>query len=109
MLPTTTSGDPEDRTPADNQTRRNVLVIGPDKKVKLILFHPMTTGRNFEEVLGVIDSLQLTAAHRVATPVKWNQGDKVVITGAVSNDEAEEISRLWESPVPYIRLVPQPT
>jgi alkyl hydroperoxide reductase subunit AhpC len=108
MLPASTSGDPANRTPADNQTVRNVFVIGPDKKVKLILVYPMTTGRNFDEILRVIDSLQLTAAHRVATPVNWNQGEKVVITGAVSNDEAKEIYGTWESPVPYIRLVPQP-
>jgi thioredoxin-dependent peroxiredoxin len=108
MLPASTSGDPADRTPADNQTVRNVFVIGPDKKVKLILVYPMTTGRNFDEILRVIDSLQLTANHRVATPVNWNQGEKVVITGAVSNDEAKEIYGTWESPVPYIRLVPQP-
>jgi thioredoxin-dependent peroxiredoxin len=109
MLPASTSGDPAERTPADNQTVRNVFVIGPDKKVKLILVYPMTTGRNFDEILRVIDSLQLTAKHRVATPVNWNQGEKVVITGAVSNDEAKEIYGTWESPVPYIRLVPQPT
>jgi len=109
MLPATTSGDPAERTPADNQTVRNVFVIGPDKKVKLILVYPMTTGRNFDEILRVIDSLQLTANHRVATPVNWNQGEKVVITGAVSNDEAKEIYGTWESPVPYIRLVPQPS
>jgi alkyl hydroperoxide reductase subunit AhpC len=108
MLPASTSGDPGERTPADNQTVRNVFVIGPDKKVKLILVYPMTTGRNFDEILRVIDSLQLTANHRVATPVNWNQGEKVVITGAVSNDEAKEIYGTWESPVPYIRLVPQP-
>ena len=108
MLPASTSGDPADRTPADNMTVRNVFVIGPDKKVKLILVYPMTTGRNFDEILRVIDSLQLTANHRVATPVNWNQGEKVVITGAVSNDEAKEIYGSWESPVPYIRLVPQP-
>ena len=109
MLPASASGDPADRTPADNQTVRNVFVIGPDKKVKLILVYPMTTGRNFDEILRVIDSLQLTANHRVATPVNWNQGEKVVITGAVSNDEAKEIYGTWESPVPYIRLVPQPS
>ena len=108
MLPASTSGDPADRTPADNQTVRNVFVIGPDKKVKLILVYPMTTGRDFNEILRVIDSLQLTAEHRVATPVNWKQGENVVITGAVSNDEAKEIYGTWESPVPYIRLVPQP-
>jgi thioredoxin-dependent peroxiredoxin len=108
MLPASTSGDPADRTPADNQTVRNVFVIGPDKKVKLILVYPMTTGRDFNEILRVIDSLQLTANHRVATPVNWKQGEKVVITGAVSNDEAKEIYGTWESPIPYIRLLPQP-
>jgi alkyl hydroperoxide reductase subunit AhpC len=109
MLPASTSGDPKDRTPADNQTVRNVFVIGPDKKIKLILVYPMTTGRNFDEVLRVIDSLQLTANHRVATPVNWKQGEDVVITGAVSNDEAKEIYGTWKEPKPYIRIVPQPT
>ncbi len=109
MLPASTSGDPKDRTPADNQTVRNVFVIGPDKKVKLILVYPMTTGRNFDEVLRVIDSLQLTANHRVATPVNWKQGEDVVITGAVSNDEAKEIYGTWKEPKPYIRIVPQPS
>jgi thioredoxin-dependent peroxiredoxin len=109
MLPASTSGDPKDRTPADNQTVRNVFVIGPDKKVKLILVYPMTTGRNFDEVLRVIDSLQLTANHRVATPVNWKQGEDVVITGAVSNDEAKEIYGSWKEPKPYIRIVPQPS
>jgi thioredoxin-dependent peroxiredoxin len=109
MLPASASGDPKDRTPADNQTVRNVFVIGPDKKVKLILVYPMTTGRNFDEVLRVIDSLQLTANHRVATPVNWKQGEDVVITGAVSNDEAKEIYGTWKEPKPYIRIVPQPT
>jgi thioredoxin-dependent peroxiredoxin len=109
MLPASTSGDPKDRTPADNQTVRNVFVIGPDKKVKLMLIYPMTTGRNFDEVLRVIDSLQLTAKHRVATPVNWKQGEDVVITGAVSNDEAKEIYGTWDEPKPYIRIVPQPS
>jgi alkyl hydroperoxide reductase subunit AhpC len=108
MLPASASGDPKDRTPADHQTVRNVFVIGPDKKVKLILIYPMTTGRNFDEVLRVIDSLQLTAKHRVATPVNWKQGEDVVITGAVSNDEAKEIYGTWDEPKPYIRIVPQP-
>jgi thioredoxin-dependent peroxiredoxin len=109
MLPTSTSGDPGQRTPADNQTVRNVFVIGPDKKVKLILVYPMTTGRNFDEVLRVIDSLQLTAKHRVSTPVNWQQGDDVIIAGSVSNDEAKEIwPEGWEEPKPYIRIVPQP-
>jgi thioredoxin-dependent peroxiredoxin len=97
------------RTPADNQTVRNVFVIGPDKKIKLILVYPMTTGRNFDEVLRVIDSLQLTANHKVATPAQWNQGEKVIIAGSVSNDQAKEIFGEWEEPKPYIRIVPQPT
>src|SRR6266545_4496115 len=108
MLGTDVSGDPADRTAADNQTVRNVFVIGPDKKVKLIRVYPMTTGRNFDEVLRVIDSLQLTAEHKVATPVNWKQGDDVIIAGSVSNDEAKEIFGEWESPKPYIRIVPQP-
>ena len=106
MLPASTSGDPLARTPADNQTVRNVFVIGPDKKVKLILVYPMTTGRNFDEVLRVIDSLQLTAKHKVATPVNWKKGEKVIIAGSVSNDEAKETyPEGWEEPRPYIRLV----
>ncbi|MDQ1396904.1 MAG: thioredoxin-dependent peroxiredoxin, partial [Acidimicrobiaceae bacterium] len=109
MLPASTSGDPKKRTPADNQTVRNVFVIGPDKKIKLILVYPMTTGRNFDEVLRVIDSLQLTAKHRVATPVNWKQGDDVIIAGSVSNDEAKEIFGDWKAPKPYIRIVPQPS
>jgi Peroxiredoxin len=109
MLPGDVEGDPADRTPADNQTVRNVFVIGPDKKVKLILVYPMTTGRNFDEVLRVIDSLQLTAKHKVATPVNWKQGDDVIIAGSVSDDEAKETyPDGWESPKPYIRIVPQP-
>ena len=108
MLPASASGDAAKRTPADNQTVRNVFVIGPDKKIKLILVYPMTTGRNFDEVLRVIDSLQLTAKHRVATPVNWKQGEDVVIAGSVSNDEAKEIFGEWKSPKPYIRIVPQP-
>ena len=109
MLPADVSGDPGDRTPADNQTVRNVFVIGPDKKIKLILVYPMTTGRNFDEVLRVIDSLQLTANHKVATPAQWQQGDDVIIAGSVSNDEAKEIyPDGWEEPRPYIRIVPQP-
>ena len=108
MLPAEVSGDPGDRTPVDNQTVRNVFVIGPDKKVKLILIYPMTTGRNFDEVLRVIDSLQLTAEHKVATPAQWNLGDKVIIGGSVSNEEAKEIyPDGWEEPRPYIRIVPQ--
>ena len=108
MLPASVSGDPTERTPADNQTVRNVFVIGPDKKVKLILVYPMTTGRNFDEVLRVIDSLQLTAKHKVATPAQWQQGDDVIIAGSVSNDDAKEIFGEWKEPKPYIRIVPQP-
>ena len=109
MLANDISGDPGDRTPADNQTVRNVFVIGPDKKIKLILVYPMTTGRNFDEVLRVIDSLQLTAKHKVATPVNWQQGDDVIIAGSVSDDEAKETyPDGWKSPKPYIRIVPQP-
>jgi len=108
MLGADVSGDPHDRTAADNQTVRNVFVIGPDKKVKLVLVYPMTTGRNFDEVLRVIDSLQLTAKHRVSTPVNWKQGEDVIIAGSVSNDEAREIFGDWEEPKPYIRIVPQP-
>ena len=100
MLPAATSGDAKSRTPADNQTVRNVFVIGPDKKVKLILVYPMTTGRNFDEVLRVIDSLQLTAKHRVATPVNWKQGEDVIIAGSVSNDEARRSSATGRSPSP---------
>ncbi len=110
MLPADTSGDAGGRTPADNQTVRNVFVIGPDHKVKLILVYPMTTGRNFDEVLRVIDSLQLTATHKVATPANWHRGEKVIIAGSVSNDEARETyPDGWEEPRPYIRLVPQPS
>jgi alkyl hydroperoxide reductase subunit AhpC len=109
MLPASTSGDPAERTPADNQTVRNVFVIGPDKKVKLILVYPMTTGRNFDEVLRVIDSLQLTARHKVSTPAQWQQGDDVIIAGSVSNEEAKEIFGEWQEPRPYIRIVPQPS
>ncbi len=108
LLPAATEGDAGARTPADNQTVRNVFVIGPDKKVKLILVYPMTTGRNFDEVLRVIDSLQLTATKKVATPADWKQGDKVIIAGSVNNDQAKEIFGSWEEPKPYIRLVPQP-
>ncbi len=108
MLPAETSGDPSQRTPADNQTVRNVFVIGPDKKIKLILVYPMSTGRNFDEVLRVIDSLQLTADHKVSTPAQWQQGDDVIISGSVSNDQAKEIFGEWKSPKPYIRVVPQP-
>jgi thioredoxin-dependent peroxiredoxin len=108
MLPADVSGDPSARTPADNQTVRNVFVIGPDKKIKLILVYPMTTGRNFDEVLRVIDSLQLTANHKVATPAQWKPGDDVIISGSVSNDQAKEIFGEWKEPKPYIRIVPQP-
>jgi alkyl hydroperoxide reductase subunit AhpC len=109
MLPASTSGDPAARTPADNQTVRNVFVIAPDKTVKLILVYPMTTGRNFDEVLRVIDSLQLTAKHKVATPVNWQRGEKVIIAGSVSNDQARELyPEGWEEPRPYIRIVPEP-
>ena len=109
MLGADISGDPAERTPADNQTVRNVFVIGPDKKVKLILVYPMTTGRNFDEVLRVIDSLQLTAKHKVATPVNWQQGDDVIIAGSVTNDQAKEIFGSWKEPKPYIRIVPRPS
>ncbi len=109
MLAGDVAGDPAERTPADNQTVRNVYVIGPDKKVKLVLIYPMTTGRNFDEVLRVIDSLQLTANHKVATPVNWKQGEDVIIAGSVSNDAAKEIFGEWKSPKPYIRIVPQPS
>ena len=110
MLPAGTGGDPLARTPAENQTVRNVFVIGPDKKIKLVLVYPMTTGRNFDEVLRVIDSLQLTARHRVATPVNWAPGDDVIIAGSVSDDEARRIyPNGWQAPRPYIRIVPQPS
>ena len=108
MLPADLPGTSQGRTPADNQTVRNVFVIGPDKKIKLVLVYPMTTGRNFDEVLRVIDSLQLTARHKVATPANWKQGEDVIIAGSVSDDEAKEIFGEWESPKPYIRIVPQP-
>ncbi len=109
MLPTGVEGDPAARTPADNQTVRNVFVIGPDKTVKLVLVYPMTTGRNFDEVLRVIDSLQLTAKHKVATPVNWQQGEDVIIAGSVSDEEAKETyPEGWDAPRPYIRIVKQP-
>ena len=109
MLPAEASGDVAKRTPADNQTVRNVFVIGPDKKIKLILVYPMTTGRNFDEVLRVIDSMQLTAKHKVATPVNWKQGEDVIIAGSVSNDDAKKTyPQGWKEPKPYIRIVPQP-
>jgi alkyl hydroperoxide reductase subunit AhpC len=108
MLPPDVEGDPTARTPAQNQTVRNVFVIGPDKKLKLVLVYPMTTGRNFDEVLRVVDSLQLTANHKVATPVNWQQGEDVIIAGSVNDEQAREIFGEWESPKPYIRIVPQP-
>jgi len=109
MLPAPVSGDPTKRTPADNQTVRNVFVIGPDKKIKLILVYPMTTGRNFDEVLRVVDSLQLTAKHKVATPVNWKQGEDVIIAGSVTDDDAKkQYPQGWKAPRPYIRIVPQP-
>jgi thioredoxin-dependent peroxiredoxin len=109
MLPPDAEGDPTERTPAQNATLRNVFVIGPDKKIKLILVYPMTTGRNFDEVLRVIDSLQLTANNQVATPAQWEQGDDVIIAGSVSDEEAKErYPDGWESPRPYIRIVPSP-
>jgi alkyl hydroperoxide reductase subunit AhpC len=110
MLPEDVEGEATERTPADNQTVRNVFVIGPDKKIKLLLVYPMTTGRNFDEVLRVIDSLQLTAKHKVATPAQWRDGDDVIIAGSVSDDQAREIyPDGWKSPRPYIRIVPQPS
>jgi thioredoxin-dependent peroxiredoxin len=109
MLPADVEGDPTERTPAMNQTVRNVFVIGPDKKVKLVLVYPMTTGRNFDEVLRVIDSLQLTADHQVSTPVNWQNGEDVFISGSVSDDAARErYPEGWDSPRPYIRIVPHP-
>jgi alkyl hydroperoxide reductase subunit AhpC len=109
MLPADLSGSASTRTAADNQTVRNVFVIGPDKRIKLILVYPMTTGRNFDEVLRVIDSLQLTAKHRVATPVNWRPGDAVIIAGSVSDEEAKKLyPQGWEAPKPYLRIVPQP-
>jgi alkyl hydroperoxide reductase subunit AhpC len=109
MLPADLAGSSEGRTAADNQTVRNVFVVGPDKEIKLILVYPMTTGRNFDEVLRVIDSLQLTAKHRVSTPVNWKQGDDVIIAGSVNDEEAKKIyPNGWKSPKPYIRIVPQP-
>jgi thioredoxin-dependent peroxiredoxin len=110
MLPPDTSGEATERTPAMNQTVRNVFVIGPDKKIKLILVYPMTTGRNFDEVLRVIDSLQLTAEHKVSTPVNWQPGEDVIIAGSVSDEEARKTyPEGWDSPKPYIRIVPQPS
>ena len=109
MLPASLEGSCEGRTPADNQTVRNVFVIGPDKKIKLILVYPMSTGRNFDEVLRVIDSLQLTAKHKVSTPANWNHGDDVIIAGSVSDEEARKVyPGGWKAPRPYMRIVPQP-
>jgi alkyl hydroperoxide reductase subunit AhpC len=109
MLPAAAGTTADGRTAADNQTVRNVFVIGPDKKIKLIIVYPMTTGRNFDEVLRVIDSLQLTAKHKVSTPVNWKQGEDVIIAGSVSDDDAKKIyPNGWKSPKPYIRIVPQP-
>jgi alkyl hydroperoxide reductase subunit AhpC len=109
MLPASTSGDPLKRTPADNLTVRNVFVIGPDKKIKLVLVYPMTTGRNFQEILRAIDSLQLTAKHSVSTPADWKQGEDVIISGSVSDEQAKQAyPQGWKSPKPYIRIVPQP-
>jgi alkyl hydroperoxide reductase subunit AhpC len=109
MLPAAVSGDPSKRTAADNLTVRNVFVVGPDKKIKLILVYPMTTGRNFDEVLRVIDSLQLTAKHKVATPANWKPGEDVIIAGSVSDEEAKKVyPGGWKAPRPYLRIVPQP-
>jgi alkyl hydroperoxide reductase subunit AhpC len=109
MLPADVAGDPTERTPAQNATLRNVFVIGPDKKIKLVLIYPMTTGRNFDEVLRVIDSLQLTANHAVATPAQWQKGEDVIIAGSVNNEQAKEkYPDGWKEPKPYIRIVPAP-
>ncbi len=109
MLAASVSGDASTRTPADNQTVRNVFVIGPDKKIKLLIVYPMTTGRNFDEVLRVIDSLQLSAKHKVATPVNWKPGEDVIIAGSVSDEEAKKTyPQGWKAPKPYLRIVPQP-
>ena len=110
MLPASVSGDAKARTPAENQTVRTVFLIGPDKKIKLILMYPMTTGRNFDEVLRVLDSIQLTAKYRVATPANWKQGDDVIISGSVSDEEArKQFPQGWKAPKPYLRIVHQPT
>jgi alkyl hydroperoxide reductase subunit AhpC len=110
MLPAAVSGDAKSRTPADNQTVRTVFLIGPDKKIKLILMYPMTTGRNFDEVLRVLDSIQLTAKYRVATPANWKQGDDVIIAGSVTDEEARrQYPEGWKAPRPYLRIVRQPT
>jgi thioredoxin-dependent peroxiredoxin len=109
MLPASVSGDPSKRTPADNQTVRNVFVIGPDKRIKLVLIYPMTTGRNFDEVLRVIDSLKLTSEHKVATPVNWKPGEDVIIAASLSNEDAKQLfPDGWRAAKPYLRIVPQP-
>jgi alkyl hydroperoxide reductase subunit AhpC len=109
MLPAATSGTSDGRTANDNQTVRNVFIVGPDKKIKLILVYPMSTGRNFDEVLRVLDSLQLTAKHRVSTPANWKQGEDVILGGAISDEEAKKLyPQGWKTPKPYIRIVPQP-
>jgi alkyl hydroperoxide reductase subunit AhpC len=109
MLPASLNGDAAGRTAADNQTVRNVFIIGPDKKIKLILVYPMSTGRNFDEVLRVLDSLQMTAKHRVATPANWKQGEDVILTSAVSDEEAKKLYPMgFKMPKPYLRIVPQP-
>ena len=110
MLPASVSGDAKTRTPADNATVRTVFIIGPDKKIKLMLFYPMTTGRNFDEILRIIDSLQLTAKHKVATPANWKQGQDVIIAGSVSDDDAKKLfPGGWKAPKPYLRITKQPT
>ena len=109
MLHAETSGDPLQRAPAENQAFRNVFIIGPDKKIKTILVYPMPTGRNFDEVLRILDSLQLTAKHSVATPANWKQGDDVIIGGTVSDEQAKQLfPDGWKAPKPYLRIVPQP-
>ena len=110
MLPAEVEGDPMQRTPADNQTVRNVFIVGPDHRIKLILVYPMTTGRNFHEILRVIDSLQLTATHKVATPANWEPGQDVLIAGSVSDEDARlQYPQGWNAPLPYLRIVPQPS
>jgi thioredoxin-dependent peroxiredoxin len=109
MLPAAANGDATKRTACDNETVRNVFIIGPDKKIKLILVYPMTTGRNFYGVLRVIDSLRLTAKFKVATPVNWQRGEDVIIAGSVTDEAAREVyPQGWKAPRPYIRIVPQP-
>ena len=109
MLPASASGTSEGRTPTDNQTVRNVFVIGPDKSIKLMIVYPMSTGRNFDEVLRVIDSLQMTAKHKVATPVNWKAGEDVIIAGSVSDEDAKkQYPQGWKAPRPWLRIVPQP-